>query len=596
MVAKRFLTWLSKAKFASQAFEDEQLEAVFLSGRQREADRIILGDFMISLSFAPVRIWYIARTWNESSFLTHRFALVLLQHLMTLVGSVALILQVKRKVWGRSWEKLLLSILFTLCIAVLCQYHPRINECEPHDEACLHLVPVVMGVCMVQMALATPCVCRYGLGWLAVMGPALAIGTWGLAEWLLPAFRDGNFAGDSAIMLVWMGPVLAGQALGLGYLNERSTREVVKQLHDKTERLKITEAKLQEDSRLGQGMLRLAMSRFEVVLGLRQDFSVGMATANADELLGTHVQGIQLENLFLEEDVRELKQRLSALANPLATHEADRIERGRGETVTMTVQLKYGHGAILRVVAAALTEPNMSGSSLSPDADLIFLLGLEKAGLDPPLPVPVHDHVSPMRMGHGRPRSKSPAGNGTPAQYMRNELPERTENERRSSLLSVGSSGRPGRARNRVVPRTAAVPQRDPEFEARVAFLQGTWAPATGSGQIVIIGDEVTIGKTKADMRCGPNGEIMAAGGVLTILNKDVITWQFEGKPEPTECRRVVYAKAGVKASPNPEATTSDVSAKMETRTAAAAKGIACRPRQNELTQVISSILPGQMP
>lgn len=587
-------SWLCRAKRSlNQEFDDDGLEREFVLSREKTSDQLALAAAFLLVLYTFARAIYIGVHFDSRADSSRRFGLSLAQCAVSTLALSACWLQVRRRVWGMQWEKVLVISTFFICLTVFAQFHPIVNICGANDIGCWNLSIASLIGAMHQVPMVMAWACRAGTFWGLMLIPTLVVGVSGLVMALWTCFGQASQGFEAYIMVFWCGPMMAIQTLGLGWLQERTMRQVLLQLKEKADKLAITEARVKEDTSLSDGLLRLAMARFEAVLGLTEQFAVATATAQADELLNTKAQAAKLLDLIVQQDADELARRLENLRSSTVSMAAT--------TITMTCQLRHG-GSVLRVVGAAL---DLSGKTSDGGKDVHFIIGLEKTGVEPALPDLGNQDARQMLLRRGRQRNRPHGplltGRGTP------RLSDKSELEAPNPLLTAGSEksalARPGSKRfpqpaQRSLSDSRGHPS-DPrggihdELEEILDSLQGTWKPTDGSTPIIIIGEEIRIGKSTGQVRKERSGDLTALGAKLEIVSKDVLTLHFDGRPEPLECRRAVFNKLNPPAVAGTPRRTGldDLSPSRDQDESGAAAG-GSRGSNGNFSQVLPGMLP----
>lgn len=407
-------------------FRDRKREKLFLQSKEQSTTTLVLIVYTLVSLYNPIKLCFLARAGLDGAWLQGRFILTCIFTAVAIPGFIVTLLRRRAGVFGQYWETFLVSQV-TLCTIVnILEYHPMLDSCAAHTD-CLWLRPLMMAIPLFQHAICLPVVARAGPLWLSLLITA-ALAIWGLADSLKPLISNASQSGfDTILVILWVSPIMIGQQLYLGYIQERSLREYHLQEEEKELIASKTELCLAQDSKMTRALLRLAMARFEAVLCLTGSFQVASATEQADELLGTEVVGIDFPSLFELEDAHELKERLQALADePVREPFEDPFKAGlKAEpqdsphlgTTTLMCKLNFDGGVWLRIVAS----PVESSQEAAADGQQ-YVLGIER--IAPVAVMPVMPDVATSSSTVSIPKIKKSrsgrvTGKGTPARSPR---------------------------------------------------------------------------------------------------------------------------------------------------------------------------------
>lgn len=560
----------------SQRFQDPALEALFWEGRERSSNGLVLYSTLFSVALSPIRLWYLFAASPDSGWPLWRVSWAVVGHSAAFLLGLLVYLQKRWHFHGERWEWTISLVLFTTVTATMAQYHPFMAGCvEEENPDCQDLAPIVLVCGMLQVATFLVIVSRSGIMWLVTMLPALAFGVWGLADCLLPIFTQlGKRSGGEAVLcLTWAGPALALQLLGWGYIQEREARQTFLELHWPQGPTPRPKDRAKGDPRFAEGMVRLAMARFEVVLGLRADLHITSAPSQADELLGTQALGADFLSFLEESDALELQGRLQRLLSEHYSHSHGHLEDVENSSIqnlitTAVCKLRFGEGTLIRVMATALPAIETSKAT---GKELTFLIAIERAGSELPALRVVRDSASQdevsRRLSGGRrarrsrlnfrspPSCRSPHP-GTPARssgeklsVIRGEAPSDADS-RGEGIVDVDEHGASpttvspptqetetmelsSNCSSRLSSTNSSMPDHAPEGRGSLAMLKGIWDAEQGSAvQILVEGDSVCLIDLVSGRQRFPEG-------ILWMSSQDALVWWSPATPNGVSFRRV---------------------------------------------------------
>lgn len=428
-----------------------------------------------------------------------------------------------RAQWGSFIDAL--DLLFVTMFFL--QYHPVLNP-TPRAIFAAALEPFYLLLGVHQLLSV---VLRSQLRRTLLVGTLVpfVISCWGLAEWLalfeLPTTPCSRCdAAECAIALFSLGPAHGALILWVILNNDKSWFS--KALGDKV---------------FADGVLRLAMARFDAVLGLTNNFCVVTASPDADELLGAKVERAPFLELLEDGDAEELCLRLKQLGQDTDL------------TTSMTCQMKHRHDLQLRVWATALREPEESGKK-----DPHFVLGLDQAicpaDAGPSHAIPLDEAARP-RSGSSARRNRSTQGRATPPR----------------APPSLGTPPR-GQARGHLEERRRRRPDRpraatedeggrsspiEPPEESVLSGMEGNWEVLGKGSPLSISGQDACIQSTvRLEVS---DGRVRLAGGQLVLMSQDILLWHCPASSQPLMYRRMLVREpSNISSGESGSASSSD--------------------------------------